>query len=175
MKQLILGGARSGKSTLAERLATESSEEVIYIATASLAQSDIEMERRIRAHRDRRPDAWQLIEEPLNLAEALRQNCATGRFLIVDCLTLWLSNILLVDEGRQFNEQTTALLSVLPELRGNLILVSNEVGLGIVPLGEISRRFQDESGWLHQQVAKLCDRVILTVAGLPLILKGDAI
>lgn len=175
MKQLILGGARSGKSTLAERLATESSEEVVYIATAAPAQNDVEMEQRIRAHRDRRPDSWQLIEEPLNLAETLSVNCGTGRFLIVDCLTLWLSNILLLDEGRQFKPQTTALLSVLPELQGNLILVSNEVGLGIVPLGEISRRFQDESGWLHQQVAKLCDRVILTVAGLPLTLKGDVI
>lgn len=175
MKQLILGGARSGKSTLAERLATESSEEVTYIATAALTQNDVAMEQRIRVHRDRRPDTWQLIEEPLNLAQALTLNCGTGRFLIVDCLTLWLSNILLLDEGRHFKQQTTALLSVLPELQGNLILVSNEVGLGIVPLGEISRRFQDESGWLHQQVAKLCDRVILTVAGLPLTLKGDAI
>lgn len=175
MKQLILGGARSGKSTLAERLATESSEEVTYIATAALTQNDVEMKQRIRAHRDRRPETWQLIEEPLNLAEALRLNCATGRFVIVDCLTLWLSNILLLEDGRYFKQQTTALLSVLPELQGNLILVSNEVGLGIVPLGEMSRRFQDESGWLHQQVARVCDRVILTVAGLPLTLKGDAI
>ncbi|AKH19571.1 bifunctional adenosylcobinamide kinase/adenosylcobinamide-phosphate guanylyltransferase [Sedimenticola thiotaurini] len=175
MKQLILGGARSGKSTLAERLAAESGDNVIYIATAAAEQSDVEMARRIQAHRDRRPDNWLLVEEPLNLAEALREHCGPGHFLIVDCLTLWLSNILLMDEGRHFKQQTTAFLSVLSELTGNLVMVSNEVGLGIVPLGEISRRFQDESGWLHQRVANSCDRVILTVAGLPLTLKGDTL
>lgn len=173
MKQLILGGARSGKSTLAERLAAESTNDVVYIATAAAEQSDVEMERRIQAHRDRRPDHWLLVEEPVNLAEALRRHCGPGRFLIVDCLTLWLSNILLMDEGRHFKTETSELLSALTELTGNLVMVSNEVGLGIVPLGEISRRFQDESGWLHQQVASHCDRVILTVAGLPLTLKGD--
>lgn len=175
MKQLILGGARSGKSTLAERMATESRQEVFYVATATVSRSDEEMARRIRAHRERRPDSWQSIEEPVYLAETLTRYCAAGRFLIVDCLTLWLSNLLLMEEGRQFKQQTEALLSVLPDLPGNLVLVSNEVGLGIVPMGEISRRFQDESGWLHQQVAGLCDRVILTVAGLPLTLKGDKI
>lgn len=175
VKQLILGGARSGKSTLAERLAAESGDNVIYIATAAAEQSDVEMARRIQAHRDRRPDNWLLVEEPLNLAEVLREHCGPGHFLIVDCLTLWLSNILLMDEGRHFKQQTTAFLSVLSELTGNLVMVSNEVGLGIVPLGEISRRFQDESGWLHQRVANSCDRVILTVAGLPLTLKGDTL
>ncbi|WP_428622511.1 bifunctional adenosylcobinamide kinase/adenosylcobinamide-phosphate guanylyltransferase [Sedimenticola sp.] len=175
MKQLILGGARSGKSSLAERLAKESGEEVIYIATAALAESDIEMDQRIRVHRDRRPETWLTIEEPVNLSGALSQHCGVGRFLIVDCLTLWLSNILLMEEGRHFRAQTAALIRLLPELPGNLILVGNEVGMGIVPMGEISRRFQDESGWLHQQLAQLCDRVILTVAGLPLTLKGEQI
>jgi adenosylcobinamide kinase/adenosylcobinamide-phosphate guanylyltransferase len=173
VKQLILGGARSGKSALAERLATESSGRVIYVATAALVEEDLEMERRIRRHRERRPERWQLIEEPLNLAATLRQHCTGGHLLLVDCLTLWLSNILLLDDGRHFQEQTAALLSVVPDLPGDLILVSNEVGLGIVPLGEITRRFQDESGWLHQRLAQLCDRVIVTVAGLPLILKGE--
>lgn len=173
MKQLILGGARSGKSKLAEQLAAASSEEVVYLATAARIDDDLEMKRRIRMHRERRPRDWLLLEEPLNLASALDQNCRAGRFVIVDCLTLWLSNILLMDEGRQFEIQTTALLSILPELKGNLVLVSNEVGLGIVPMGELSRRFQDESGWFHQQIAQLCDRVVLTVAGLPLILKGE--
>lgn len=173
MKQLILGGARSGKSTLAERLATEASDRVWYIATATQGAEDQEMARRIRRHRERRPDHWQLIEEPLYLAETLREHCTSGNVVMVDCLTLWLSNILLLDDGRHFRPQTEALLSLLPELSGELILVSNEVGLGIVPLGEISRRFQDESGWLHQRLAELCNRVIFTVAGLPLILKGE--
>ncbi len=175
MKQLILGGARSGKSALAEQLATASSLEVTYIATAVLNLRDVEMEQRIRVHRERRPRSWELIEEPLYLAEALTLHSQRGRFLIVDCLTLWLSNILLMDDGRHFQQQVKALLSSLPQLQGNLVLVSNEVGLGIVPMGEISRRFQDESGWLHQQLAHLCDRVILTVAGLPLTLKGESL
>jgi len=175
LKQLILGGARSGKSALAEQLATEVSGNVIYIATAIQQADDPEMLERIQQHRDRRPSTWKLIEEPLNLSVVIQQNQGEGQCLIVDCLTLWLSNLLLLDEGKQFHTQTAALFSVLPEYQGDLILVGNEVGMGIVPMGELSRRFQDESGRLHQQIAALCDRVVFTVAGLPLVMKGEGL
>lgn len=175
MKQLILGGARSGKSALAERLAADMSEQVIYIATATRNTDDPEMVERIRQHRQRRPRHWQLIEEPIALADVIQQHQQdAGTCLIVDCLTLWLSNLLLLDSGAHFDVQTQALLTTLSECRCNLILVGNEVGMGIVPLGELSRRFQDESGRLHQQLAARCDRVVFTVAGLPLVMKGEA-
>ncbi|MCF6282148.1 MAG: bifunctional adenosylcobinamide kinase/adenosylcobinamide-phosphate guanylyltransferase [Candidatus Polarisedimenticolaceae bacterium] len=172
MRELILGGARSGKSALAERLAQESGLPVTYIATATVG--DQEMAKRIEQHQQQRPNNWQLIEEPIHLADVLRQQAATDRLLLVDCLTLWLSNLLLADDSR-FEQQQEALLQLLPGLPGRLIMVSNEVGMGIVPMGEISRRFQDASGTLHQALAQRCERVILTVAGLPHILKGDPI
>ncbi|MCP3664456.1 MAG: bifunctional adenosylcobinamide kinase/adenosylcobinamide-phosphate guanylyltransferase [Gammaproteobacteria bacterium] len=173
MKELILGGARSGKSSLAERLARDSGRDVTYVATAKAG--DEEMERRIALHRKCRPENWGLIEEPYELAEVLRQTAAEQSVLIVDCLTLWLTNLLLKENEAYFLSQRSALLEVLPELPGRVLLVSNEVGMGIVPMGELSRRFQDESGLLHQQLASYCDRVILTVAGLPLILKGETL
>jgi adenosylcobinamide kinase/adenosylcobinamide-phosphate guanylyltransferase len=173
VKQLILGGARSGKSTLAERLASGLTEDVVYIATAVRMADDLEMAERINIHRERRPASWRLVEEPLELATAIQAHQRMGGCIIVDCLTLWLSNIMLLDEGRHFKQQVTDLLTVLSGFQGDLILVGNEVGMGIVPMGELSRRFQDESGRLHQQLATLCDRVILTVAGLPLVMKGE--
>ncbi|OMH30543.1 bifunctional adenosylcobinamide kinase/adenosylcobinamide-phosphate guanylyltransferase [Motiliproteus sp. MSK22-1] len=171
MKQLILGGARSGKSALAEKLAADSSDRVIYIATATVGDS--EMAERVDIHRQRRPEHWSLVEEPLSLASTLQAHAAEGHCLLVDCLTLWLSNTLFTQEGRHFQSEMDALLEVLPQLPGNILLVSNEVGMGIVPMGAVSRKFQDESGRLHQNVAALCDRVILTVAGLPHTLKGE--
>lgn len=175
MKQLILGGARSGKSALAERLASGLTDDVVYIATAARIADDLEMTERINLHRERRPASWALIEEPVHLANAIQNHQRIGCCIIVDCLTLWLSNILLLDEGRHFKQQLTDLLSVVSGFAGDLILVGNEVGMGIVPMGELSRRFQDESGRLHQQLATLCDRVVLTVAGLPLVMKGEEI
>lgn len=173
MKQLILGGARSGKSALAERLAQAQGHEVLYVATASAG--DGEMAERIRLHRERRPEHWLLAEEPVALAALLQQQAAEGRCILVDCLTLWLSNILFTDEGQHFEQQRQAFLDCLPTLPGEIIMVSNEVGMGIVPMGEMSRRFLDESGRLHQDVAAICDRVVLTVAGLPHTLKGEAL
>ena len=173
MRELILGGARSGKSRLAERLAQESGKDVIYIATATAG--DDEMARRIQHHIDQRPDGWQVIEEPIRLAHTLQQQAADNRCLLVDCLALWLTNLLLQQEGRHFECERESLLSLLPELPGYIILVSNEVGMGIVPMGELSRRFQDEAGFLHQRLAQQCERVILTVAGLPQVLKGEAV
>lgn len=169
-KQLILGGARSGKSALAEKLATDSEHEVVYIATATVG--DAAMADRIDLHRQRRPAHWLLIEEPLKLAKTLEDQAKEGRCLLVDCLTLWLSNLLFTDEGVHFQPQMDALLELLPKLPGEILLVSNEVSMGIVPMGEVSRRFLDESGLLHQNLASRCDRVVLTVAGLPMLLKG---
>jgi adenosylcobinamide kinase / adenosylcobinamide-phosphate guanylyltransferase len=173
MKELILGGARSGKSSLAERLADESGQPVLYLATASA--EDTEMAERIHHHRERRPAGWDLVEEPLYLANALQQHANEEQFILVDCLTLWLTNLLLHKDKDLLINERDALLKLLPQLPGRIIMVSNEVGMGIVPLGEISRQFQDESGWLHQAVASECDRVILMVAGLPQVLKGDKI
>lgn len=171
MQQLILGGARSGKSAIAERLATESGCEVLYIATATCG--DGEMSERIAKHRQRRPAHWLLAEEPLKLAETLRNQAQSGRCILVDCLTLWLTNIMFMDDGQHFEIEMKNLLETLPHLPGEIIMVSNEVGMGIVPMGEMSRQFQDESGLLHQNIAAICDRVILSVAGLPHCLKGE--
>lgn len=173
MKTLILGGVRSGKSRLAERLARESGLAVTYVATAT-AGDDEEMRARIRAHRERRSAGWDLVEEPLALAAVLRERSAPGRMLLVDCLTLWLTNLLTHPEGSRLQREHRALLEALPGLPGDLVLVGNETNMGVIPLGELTRRYCDEAGRLHQDLAGLCDRVLLTVAGLPLALKGDA-
>jgi adenosylcobinamide kinase/adenosylcobinamide-phosphate guanylyltransferase len=172
IKTLILGGARSGKSRLAERLAGESGLAVTYIATA--IAGDGEMRLRIDAHRVRRPANWHTIEEPVRLAAALAEHAAPERCMLVDCLTLWLTNLLLDPDAQCFARERTALLNVLPNLPGRVLLVTNETGLGIVPADALSRRFCDEAGWLHQDLAACCDQVVLTVAGLPHYLKGSA-
>jgi adenosylcobinamide kinase/adenosylcobinamide-phosphate guanylyltransferase len=170
MCELILGGARSGKSRLAEQLASESGFPVLYIAT-SQAQ-DGEMSERIRVHRERRPAHWVLREEPLELARVLCEEAASGRCLLVDCLSLWLTNLLLLEDSERLGREREALLACLETLPGQVILVSTENSLGVVPLGELTRRYVDEAGYLHQAIAQRCQRVILTVAGLPLLLKG---
>ena len=171
MLTLILGGARSGKSRLAEQQASASGLAVTYIATSE--PLDGEMNARVQLHRERRPAEWGLIEEPLALARTLRANAAADRCLLVDCLTLWLTNLLMLEDPARLAAERDALLDCLDELPGETILVSNETGLGVVPLGELTRRYVDEAGWLHQAVAERCQRVILTVAGLPLHLKGN--
>jgi len=173
MTTLILGGVRSGKSRLAERLARESGLQVSYIATATA--DDAEMQRRIEAHRLGRPDNWQVIEEPVCLAETLIEQAASGRCVLVDCLTLWLTNLLTAADEQVFVRERAALLSVLPTLPGQIIFVSNETNMGIMPMGELSRRYCDEAGRLHQEIAQACDRVVLTVAGLSHVLKGNIV
>ena len=180
--ELILGGARSGKSALAERRATESGLAVSYIATGQAG--DAEMAARIAHHQARRPAHWGLVEAPLQLAQALQQHAAPGRLLLVDCLTLWLSNLIFQGRSAQQAEaglaadcpllggETEALLAALPALPGRVILVSNEVGLGIIPLGAITRLYVDEAGRLNQRIAALAARVTLVAAGLPLELKS---
>lgn len=173
MKTLILGGARSGKSAWAERLATDSGLAVTYIATAQVY--DAEFAARIQHHKHRRPAHWQLVEEPFFLADSLRKHASPNNCLLVDCLTLWLAQWLCPDcnppASRTWETELAECLEILDNLPGKIILVSNEVGMGIVPLGEINRRFQDEQGRLNQAIAKLCDEAILMAAGLPLVLK----
>lgn len=171
MRSLILGGARSGKSALAERWAADSGRAVTYIATAE--RRDVEMDARIARHRARRPAAWACIETPVELAATLRAVDGDG-CVLVDCLTLWLSNLLGLDDDAHLLAQRDAFVDAVAGFRGELLLVSNEVGLGIVPMGALSRRFVDEAGWLHQALATHCERVVFTAAGLPLMLKGTA-
>ncbi|UBM26472.1 bifunctional adenosylcobinamide kinase/adenosylcobinamide-phosphate guanylyltransferase [Pseudomonas sp. p1(2021b)] len=173
MRNLILGGARSGKSRLAEQLAVASGLPVTYIATSQ--PLDGEMNERVQLHRQRRPSEWGLVEEPLALASVLHAQADIGRCLLVDCLTLWLTNLLMLEDDQRLAHERDALLDCLQTLPGTLILVSNETGLGVVPMGELTRRYVDLAGWLHQAVAERCERVVLTVAGLPLMLKGPAL
>jgi adenosylcobinamide kinase/adenosylcobinamide-phosphate guanylyltransferase len=170
MKELILGGVRSGKSRLAEQHAQDTGLPVTYIATAT--SEDDEMRARIEHHQAQRPGHWQLVEEPLGLATTLQQHAAANHCLLVDCLTLWLTNLLCAQDESRMQTEVKSLLQILPTLPGHIILVSNETGMGVVPLGELTRRYCDEAGRLHQAVAQSCERVILTVAGLPLHLKG---
>jgi adenosylcobinamide kinase/adenosylcobinamide-phosphate guanylyltransferase len=162
---LIIGGARSGKSSHAERLARESNLRVTYIATCEAR--DEEMSERIAHHRERRPTEWRTVEEPLLLADALRREAAIDACLLVDCLTLWLTNALLGER----EEEIDKLLAALPGLPGRIILVSNEVGWGIVPENPLARRFRDEQGRLNQRIAAIASEVTLVAAGLPLTLK----
>lgn len=173
MLQLILGGARSGKSRLAEKLAADSALRVTYIATSQ--PLDGEMNQRVASHRARRPEHWGLVEEPIELAQVLRENAAPDCCLLVDCLTLWLTNLLMLDNPERLLQERESLLDSLAGLPGKIIFVSNETGLGVVPLGELTRRYVDEAGLLHQALAERCQRVVLTVAGLPLTLKGTAL
>lgn len=173
MKQLILGGARSGKSGLAERLANSTSNDVVYIATSRRDLGDPEMDSRVRHHRLHRPDHWVTVEEPLYLANAL-ENYSQHEVILVDCLTLWVTQCLMEGEGT-WRSQKGALLEWTRTYQGQLIFVSNEVGLGVVPMGELSRRFVDETGFLHQSLAATCDRVVFMAAGLPLVMKGPSL
>ena len=167
MIELILGGARSGKSRLAERLAGESGLPVTYIATSQ--PLDGEMSARIAHHQARRPAGWGLIEEPLALAAALRAQAAPDRCLLVDCLTLWLTNLMLEEHG--LAAAIEALELAVEARRGPTVLVSNEVGLGIVPESALARTFRDEAGRLHQRLAARAGHVLFMVAGIPMIVK----
>jgi adenosylcobinamide kinase / adenosylcobinamide-phosphate guanylyltransferase len=142
---------------------------VTLIATAQAR--DAEMAARIARHRAERPAGWQTVEQPLHLAAALQQAAGAERSVLIDCLTLWLLNLLEAGEAT-FVTERAALLECLPRLAGEIVIVSNEVGLGIVPMGELSRRFVDEAGWLNQDIARLANRVTFVAAGLPLILKS---
>ena len=170
-KILILGGARSGKSRYAEELAIATDKQLIYIATATVF--DDEMQQRVEQHKkDRQNQHWTTIEEPLALANTIQQNDKPEHVILVDCLTLWLNNLLAEKDPSRLQRELSALLDCLKTIKGSVIFVSNEVGQGIVPMGELSRKFVDEAGRLHQQLAQQVDRVVLMVAGIPLIVKS---
>lgn len=171
-QHLILGGARSGKSGFAAQLAQESGLPVLFIATAQA--TDAEMAQRIHQHQTSRPAHWHLLEEPLHLGQHLQSHLHPDRFVLVDCLTVWLTNLLMAEDPALLHAEQHALLQAVTQAAGPLVLVGNETGMGIVPMGEITRRFVDENGRMHQQLAHTCSRVTLMVAGLPLVLKGTS-
>ena len=168
---LILGGVRSGKSRFAQSLAERSGLPVVYLATAKPGD-DAEMRSRIARHRAERPPAWRTVEEPLALSRTLESLAQPGRFVIVDCLTLWLTNQLLQGEQADVSAEVEHLCELLPALHGDVVLISNEVGLGVVPATPLSRRFCDTAGALHQRLGAICERVVFMVAGLPQYLRG---
>lgn len=182
MRHLVLGGARSGKTRVAldcARLPTQEVDaSVTYVATARAL--DGEMGERIARHRAERPDAWTTIEAPLQLAAALT-GISASTVVVIDCLTLWLTNALLLDFDEAhpraplatWDAERAAFIAWLEAYPGTVVIVSNEVGSGIVPMSALSRRFQDEQGWLNQDVARICERVTLVVAGLSMPIKSQ--
>ncbi|MDA8233048.1 MAG: bifunctional adenosylcobinamide kinase/adenosylcobinamide-phosphate guanylyltransferase [Magnetospirillum sp.] len=162
---LVLGGARSGKSAFAESLLA--GRPAVYLATGQAL--DAEMEARIREHRSRRGPEWLTVEEPLALAEALERHGRSGRPILVDCLTLWISN--LMHAGRDVDRACGELCEVLRDPPDPVVLVANEVGMGLVPDNSLARAFRDHQGRVNQRVAAMCRRVVFVAAGLPLVLK----
>lgn len=185
MIHLILGGARSGKSryaeNLAKNLAADSAQTVTYVATATAG--DDEMKARIMHHQQSRPQHWKLVEEPLQLSEVIGMSEEKGMsgavgmsplndsIILIECMTLWLTNWLCKDNAEAWQMEKENFLSAIRSSTQNIIVVSNEVGSGIVPLGELTRSFVDEAGWLNQALAKIADRVTLVVAGYPVDVK----
>lgn len=166
-RTLILGGARSGKSALAEKMIGD--RPAFYIATSQIF--DDEMAQRIDQHRERRGDTWHTIEEPMDLAGVLDNLDTLGAPVLVDCLTLWLTNVLLAN--KDVAVESARLTGILSRLPGPIILVANEVGLGIVPENKLARLFRDHAGRLNQDIAAIAEKVVFVAAGLPLILKDQ--
>ncbi|EQB07011.1 hypothetical protein L288_10250 [Sphingobium quisquiliarum P25] len=164
---LVLGGARSGKSRYAQGRCEAISGQLAYIATAQAY--DHEMADRIARHRADRGERWLTIEAPLELPDAIRASAGTAGAILVDCLTLWLSNMLLANED--IAAWSAELAKAVRSCTVPLVLVANEVGLSIVPDNALARRFRDEAGWLNQQIAAVCDEAVFVAAGLPLTLK----
>jgi adenosylcobinamide kinase/adenosylcobinamide-phosphate guanylyltransferase len=169
---LITGGARSGKSRYAEQRAGELGGRRLYIATAEA--KDNEMAQRIAEHKLRRGDEWRTIEEPFELSSALLAQRGRTDCALVDCVTLWLSNLLLHRDAEFAGENVEQLVETLPRLDFHIVLVTNEVGWGIVPENALARQFRDLAGWANQQIAAAADEVILAVAGVPMIVKKVA-
>lgn len=170
-KQLILitGGARSGKSRYAETRAAQLGKRCLYLATAE--SKDQEMAQRIAMHRERRGDRWITVEEPLDLAPVLAGRSGQIDCALVDCLTLWLSNLLLARDAAYAEMKVDELIRILPGLDFHVLLVTNEVGWSIVPDNPLARQFRDLSGWANQRLAAIASEVVLTVAGLPMPIK----
>ena len=173
MLELYLGGARSGKSRLAERRLCVSNLQRVYLATATAG--DAEMTARISHHQQQREaDNWRTVEAPEELSAAIQQYASPQTAILVDCLTLWLSNWLAKEDDDIWLQERQRFLHTVKTAPGHIVLVSNEVGQGIVPLGSLTRRFVDESGRLHQDLAAVADRVVFVTAGLEQILKTTA-
>lgn len=166
---LVLGGARSGKSALAQRLAEELGPSPLYLATARV--DDEEMAERVAKHRKNRGDHWQTLEEPIALTSVICGIPAAISAILVDCLTLWLSNLLISGDEESSLVAVQNLIKIFPQVKSHLVLVSNEVGMGIVPDNPLARRFRDLSGAMNQMVAAAADEVYLVAAGLPLKIK----
>ena len=170
VRLLILGGARSGKSRLAQDIAARRWRRPAYLATAEIL--DDEMAERVRLHRRTRARRWHCVEEPLEIAKIIRRGVPGTDGILVDCLTIWLSNVLLKEGRGAFARRRDELVKALRQARQDVILVANEVGLGVVPEHALGRTFRDLAGWLNQAVAKEADAVVFVTAGLPLVLKG---
>lgn len=168
---LVLGGARSGKSSYAQRLAEQQFKNPLYLATAEIL--DAEMAERIRMHQVKRGNQWACVEAPLDIATVIAHPPAGRDVILVDCLTLWLSNVFLQEGTAAIKTRKTELLKVLAAPTTDVIVVSNEVGMGIVPESEMGREFRDLQGWLNQDVAAIADTVVFVAAGLPIPLKGQ--
>jgi adenosylcobinamide kinase/adenosylcobinamide-phosphate guanylyltransferase len=171
---LVLGGARSGKSRHAEKIIESTLGNELYIGAVYLATAqalDDEMTERVAEHRRRRGPVWRTVEEPLDLVGALAANADPARPILVDCLTLWLNNIMMA--GRDLDAETQSLVAALQDHGGPVVLVSNEVGLGIVPDNAMAREFRDHAGRLNREVAAVADRALFVAAGLPLVLKEN--
>lgn len=169
-RTLILGGARSGKSAFAERLVLNSGLYPVYLATG--AAFDAEMAERIARHRQSRGEGWQTVEEPRHIAEVIDREATPDRAVLIDCLTLWLSNLMLTEAD--IDDETERLIEAMARAGGPIVLVSNEVGLGIVPENALARRFRDAQGKLNRRMAEAADQVVLVAAGLPLVLKPSS-
>ncbi len=173
MMHLVLGGARSGKSGFAETLAANQPEDqnntVVYVATATIG--DEEMRKRIAHHKSSRPQEWLLIEEPFNLAKVIKQYSQSSEVLIIECMTLWLTNWLCTNDEAAWHVEREEFIEAIVQSNNRIIIVSNEVGSGIVPMGELNRDFVDQSGWLNQTLAKVANKVTLVVAGCPIAIK----
>lgn len=166
--RLVLGGARSGKSAYAQRRCEDLGRSRVYIATAQAG--DEEMADRISRHRADRGTGWTTIEEPIDLLKAIRQAARHADAILVDCLTLWLSNLML--EDHPIAVARAELAEAVRQVKVPLVLIANEVGMSIVPDNALARRFRDEAGWLNQEIAAAAQEVVLVTAGLPLCLKG---
>jgi adenosylcobinamide kinase/adenosylcobinamide-phosphate guanylyltransferase len=167
---LVTGGARSGKSSYALSLA-DPSEKNVFIATAEAV--DDEMLQRIDRHQEERNNRFLTIEAPVHLAQAIRSVTPETQLVIVDCLTVWLGNLLVKDESGQLQAvEFAALLDALRDPPCRVVIVTNEVGMGIVPMNEMARKFRDQAGWLNQRVAELAAEVVFVVSGIPMKVKG---
>lgn len=172
MKKLVIGGCRSGKSRYAEQWVAKNFSDKVFVATLE-AYDDAEMDRRIALHRQSRGTGWLTVEEPLDLAGVLDKNVTGAEVFLVDCLTMWLTNMMMRNFGdERIQDEVARLSETVTALSASVVLVANEVGLGIVPDSPLGRRFRDLAGWTNQQMACACRQVVLVAAGLPMRLKG---